>query len=152
MKKAIAALALSALPLVSYGFQDGQIYAGGGISNNSVSGFSEDGTGFQIFGGYGLGYSFGGNTTTAVEVGYMNSGDFGSADNSAQGLWSTGVLALPIEKVEFLLRAGFDFGDDDGLMVGAGVDYPLNDQFNIRVEFVNRDNINSFQFNFAYQL
>ncbi len=48
-------------------------------------------------------------------------------------------------------RLGVDFGDDDGLMVGAGLGYAFNRQLEVRGEYVARDNIDSLQANVVYR-
>lgn len=129
-----------------------RIYFGGGISTNDAgeSGL-DDGTGFQFFGGYDLPVKITG-AKLAVEVGYWDSGDFDPA-GSADGLWANGVISLHLSRsLDFLGRAGFDFGDDDGFMFGIGIGVKMNKQVEFRGEFVQRDETDSLQFNFAYHL
>jgi hypothetical protein len=138
-------------------FDTGNMYAGGGVSNNSVSGF-DDAFGFQIFGGYNFGELFGvENLDFLVEAGFMNTDDFeastffGTVTTSHSGLWSTGGVAYRMnEQLSFIGRIGLDFGDDDGLMFGGGAAYHLNPNLELRGELVERDNIRSIQFNAAY--
>ncbi len=88
----------------------------------------------------------------------MDSGDikfciagFCAKDN-ATGLWATGVGRLQLNpQFELLARAGFDFGDDDGLMVGVGAGFNVNKQTQLRFELVERDDISSLQLNFVYR-
>lgn len=138
-------------------------YMGAGLGYNDVGGPFDEAVGFQIFGGYDFGFKLG-SARTALEVGYMDSGDFeyeycipgfpGSCvrgEDNATGLWATGVAALPLNPAFDLIgRLGFDFGDDDGLMLGIGVGYNVNRQVQIRGEFVARDDIDSLQANFLY--
>ena len=129
-----------------------RIYLGGGISNNDagVSGL-DDGTGFQFFGGYDLPVKISG-AKLAVEVGYWDSGDFDPA-GSADGLWVNGVIGLHLSRnLDLLGRAGFDFGDDDGFMIGIGIGVKMNKQLELRGEFVQRDETDSLQFNIVYHL
>jgi hypothetical protein len=145
-------------PASAQGLNNKDMYFGGGFNQNDTSG-ADDATGFQFFGGYDLPVKVP-NGKLSLEVGYWDSGDFdvvffgvkvGSA--SANGIWATGVYSLPISKtVDLLGRAGFDFGDDDGLMVGIGVGFKLNRQMQIRGEFVSRDTIDSLQANFVYHM
>lgn len=126
-------------------------YAGGGVANNTVS--SENAVGFQFFGGYDFGPILG-EASVMAEVGYWESGDFndGPGEFSVDGLWSTGVVSLPLTGHWSLLgRAGLDFGDDDGLMVGIGGSYMPVQQLELRGEIVARDNVDSFQFNALYR-
>ncbi|MBI3545205.1 MAG: outer membrane beta-barrel protein [Gammaproteobacteria bacterium] len=144
------------------GVNPDQIFIGAGISSNSVSG-SDDGTGFQFFGGYHFG-KIANNLKLDLEIGYMDTGNmdvsvdvpfFGKVTTNARakGLWSTGVLLLELNpQIDLIGRAGFDFGDDDGAMVGIGVGYNLNKQTQLRLEFVERDNVDSIQFNARFNL
>ena len=137
-----------------------RIYLGGGISENDVgvSGF-DDATGFQLFGGYELPVKIPG-AKLAVEVGYWDSGDFDGrgvffvpVSESAEGLWANGVISLHLNRsLDLIGRAGFDFGDDDGFMIGVGIGVKLNKQFELRGEYVERDETDSLQFNIVYHL
>ena len=141
------------------------IYVGGGLGLNSMSGF-DSGMGFQFFAGYELPVKMGKGTLSA-EVGYMDTGSmeasvsipslFGTTvytvDASASGLWGNAVYELPLQdKLSLLGRAGLDLGDDDGFMFGAGIGYHLNEKMDLRGEYVIRDNINSMQLNFVMKL
>jgi hypothetical protein len=134
-------------------------YLGGGIGFNSLAGGS--GSGFQILGGYEFDFKLNGDISTAVELGYMDSGNFdatrfdpdstGRVSSKAKGVWLNVVETFPIgNKVEGLARLGFDFGDDNGLMVGAGMGYNFNRNWLLRSEYVVRDAVNSFQFNLLF--
>ncbi|MCP1728292.1 hypothetical protein J2T60_002292 [Natronospira proteinivora] len=129
-------------------------YIGGGLSHNSASGL--DGAfGAQVLGGYDFGPILG-DASIMAEVGYMNTGNmdrsWSPGSVSARGLWANGVVSLPLTGHWSLLgRAGLDFGDDDGIMVGIGGAYRITQQLDLRGELVTRDNIDSFQFNFAYR-
>jgi len=128
-----------------------KVYFGGGISSNDLSGFDKA-TGFQFFGGYKLDYKLG-TGALGVELGYMDSGEFDSAFGSteAKGIWATAVGAWPVSRnVNIIARLGFDFGDDDGLMLGGGVGYSVAKNLDLRGEYVIRDNIDSLQFNVVY--
>ena len=136
-----------------------RIYAGGGLGFNDLDGASDSATGWQILGGYDLGIRLG-EFDTAVEIGFMSSGDFDFsipgfgvvASESAEGLWATWVPSIVVkDKISALGRIGLDFGDDDGLMLGIGGQYDISPAFFMRVEYVIRDDIDSFQFNLLYQ-
>ncbi len=126
-------------------------YLGGGVANNTVG--NESAVGYQFIGGYDFGTVLG-NANLMAEVGYWNSGTFGDGPGraSAKGLWSTAVASLPLTGYWSLLgRAGLDFGDDDGLIVGIGAAYRAAPQLDLRGEIVARDNVDSFQFNVLYR-
>ena len=152
-----AALAAPALAAGPAGIDTGRLFFGAGISQNDASGASDEGTGFQIFGGYEFG-QVAQNVALDLEVGYMDSGDikfcvagFCGKDN-ATGLWATGVGRLQLNpQFELLARAGLDFGDDDGLMVGVGAGFNVNKQTQLRFELVERDDISSLQLNVVYR-
>ena len=146
-------------------FDVNSVYVGGGLGSNSLSGF-DNAMGYQFFAGIPLAVDLG-SVDSAVEIGYMNSGDFKtdvcvtffgitqcqSVKTDAAGLWATYVASMPInEQVDLIGRIGLDFGDDDGLMYGVGAGYGINEQMDIRGEYVIRDNINSLQVNLAYHL
>lgn len=129
------------------GFDTTRVFLGGGISSNDANS-SNNGTGFQLFGGYGFG-EVARNVNIDAEVGYMDSGDLGSG--RAQGIWATGVGRLSLNpQFDLLARAGFDFGDDDGLMIGIGGGFNVSRQLQTRLEFVQRDNIDSIQLNAVF--
>ncbi len=138
------------------GIDTGRLFFGAGLSQNDVSG-SDDGTGYQFFGGYEFG-QVAQNVALDLEVGYMDTGDMDvrvgpfTVDARAKGLWATGVGRLQLNpQFELLARAGLDFGDDDGLMVGVGAGFNVNKQAQLRFELVERDDISSLQLNFVYR-
>jgi opacity protein-like surface antigen len=131
-----------------------QLYFGAGVGFNSVDNNNHysksDATGFQLFAGLPLTLDMG-SADLAIELGYMDTGDFDSG-GSADGVWSTLVASLPLNNdLKLLGRLGYDFGDDDGVMVGAGVGFPLASSIDMRIEYVIRDNIDSFQINLVYR-
>ena len=144
-------IALSSVALAQ-GLDTSKLFFGGGLSSNEVSG-SDSAVGYQIFGGYGFG-----EVTSKVfidaEVGYMDTGNMtrGGGNVKASGLWANGVGRLMVApSVELIGRLGMDFGDDDGLMVGVGAGFLLSKNFKLRLEYVQRENVDSVQFNFVYQ-
>ncbi len=172
MKKLIPALVLSLCVVVpSYaaerargnaqaGFNPQQLFFGGGLSLNDVSN-SDTGVGAQIFGGYDFG-QIAPNIGIDAEVGYMDTGKmtvhvdtpFGrlEGDARAKGLWAAAVGRLTLNPAFDLLgRLGYDFGDDDGLLFGIGVGYNVTRQAQLRLELVERDNVNSVQFNIRFK-
>lgn len=134
------------------GFDTSKLFFGAGLSSNDVSG-SDNATGYQIFGGYGFG-----EVTPKVfidaEIGYMGSGNMqrGGVNVKANGLWASGVGRLMVApSVELIGRLGLDFGDDDGLLAGIGAGILLTRNLKLRLEYVQRDSVNSVQFNIVYQ-
>jgi hypothetical protein len=129
-----------------------KFFFGAGLSSNEVSG-SDSAVGWQIFGGYGFG-----QVTNSLyfdaEVGYMDTGDMErpGGDVKANGLWAAGVgRFLVTPSIELLGRVGLDFGDDDGLLGGIGAGLILTKNIKLRLEYVQRDKVDSWQFNFVYQ-
>jgi len=156
----LIAMGLSSVA-AAQGLDTKKLFFGAGLSSNSVTG-SDNGIGWQAFGGYGFG-EVSPNVFVDVEVGYMdtgkmekdvNLGPFGTvkADARAKGLWANGVGRFMVSpNVELLGRAGLDFGDDDGFMFGVGAGLLLDKRSKLRFEYVERDNVKSVQFNFVYQ-
>ena len=144
-------MALSSVA-IAQGAATNNLFFGGGVSSNEVSG-SDSAVGWQIFGGYGFG-----EVTPKVfidaEVGYMDTGNMTRRGGNvkANGLWANGVGRLMLApSIELIGRLGMDFGDDDGLMAGIGVGFLLTRSLKLRLEFVQRDNVDSVQLNFVFQ-
>jgi hypothetical protein len=121
---------------------------GAGISDNSVG--RADETGFQIFAAYDL------NQVNVME-GVKSSVEFGLMDygfsRDSTGIWGTYVIEGPLSgQIGWLARAGFDIGDDSGLMFGAGAGFGIDEKSQFRIEYVVRDDVDSLQFNFLYHL
>jgi hypothetical protein len=170
MKKIIA-LGLSILftgtatQAASSGSDQDNIYFGGGLGSNSASGL-DSATGFQIFAGYKLDMIKLSKIDSAVEVGYMDTGDmkikncsFGGIplpscpSGKSTGLWATYVASYKFNKeVSGIARLGLDIGDDDGLMYGLGVGYKFDKQMALRGEYVKRQHVDSLQVNFVYSM
>ena len=148
----LVGMALSSIA-VAQGMDTRNLFFGAGVSSNEVSG-SDSATGYQIFGGYGFG-EVSPKVFIDAEVGYMDTGTMkksGRADVKANGLWANGVGRLMVaESVELIGRLGLDFGDDDGLMAGIGAGLLLTKNFKLRLEYVQRDKVDSVQFNFVFQ-
>ncbi|HEY7743743.1 MAG TPA: outer membrane beta-barrel protein [Burkholderiales bacterium] len=140
-------------PAAAQAIDTSKFFFGGGLSSNEISSY-DSAVGWQFFGGYSFGEVFR-NVVFDAEVGYMDSGDMkraGAPDFSASGLWATGVGRFILTpSIELLARAGLDFGDDDGFMAGIGVGFNLTKSFKLRLEFVQRENVDSIQFNLVYQ-
>jgi opacity protein-like surface antigen len=151
MAIALIGMALSSVA-VAQGLDTSKLFFGAGLSSNDVSG-SDSATGYQIFGGYGFG-----EVTPKVfidaEVGYMDTGNMTRRGGNvkANGLWANGVGRLMLApSIELIGRLGMDFGDDDGLMAGIGAGLLLTKNFKLRLEYVQRDKVDSVQFNFVFQ-
>ena len=139
--------------------QTSDFYLGGGLGFNSWQGARS--VGIQLLGGYEFAGKLNGDISTAIELGYMdtdkfetknlNTGATNTSDQEAKGVWLNLVWAYPIgSRVEGLWRVGVDFGDDDGLMAGAGMGYNFNRNWSLRTEYVIREAVDSFQFNLLY--
>jgi hypothetical protein len=134
-------------------------YLGGGHGFNGHAGGRS--VGYQFLGGYEFAAKLNGDISSAIELGYMdtdnfegknlNNGATSTSDQDAKGMWLNYVGSYPIgNKVEGLWRIGLDFGDDDGVMVGAGMGYNFNRHWALRTEYVIRESVDSFQFNLLY--
>lgn len=146
----LVGMALSSVA-VAQGTATDKLFFGGGVSSNEVSG-SDSGLGWQIFGGYGFG-EVAPKVFIDAEIGYMDTGDMSrnGRDEKANGLWAAGVgRILVAPSIELIGRIGLDFGDDDGLLAGVGVGLLLTKKAKIRLEYVQRDRVDSVQFNFVY--
>ncbi len=160
MSKPLRVMALALIAMVFSSAAAGQgferfdlrrLFFGAGVSQNKVSGF-DNGTGFQVFGGYNF-LRIAPNFYVDAEAGYMDTGKLKTAGFStkANGPWTTGVARyLVAPNVELIGRAGYDFGDDDGFMFGLGAGYIVNKNLKLRLEFVARDNVDSLQFNAVF--
>lgn len=133
------------------------LYVGGGGSVNSLDNFRDAG-GYQVFAGYDVGLKLGG-FSTAVELGYMDSGKYklkttipGLAPTTVvNGAWVSGVASYPVtDYMGVLGRVGYDFGDDNGPLVGVGVSSGLSKPLVVRGEYVSRKETRSIQINIIY--
>jgi len=123
---------------------------GAGISDNSISRPRDDEIGFQFFAAYDLNQvNLMEGVTSAIEFGFM---DFGFSRDDT-GIWASYVVDGTISgQFGWLAQVGFDIGDDSGLLVGAGVNFALDEKIDLRAEYVVRDEVDSLQFNFLYHL
>ena len=147
----LVAMMLSSIALAQ-AVDTSRLFFGAGLSSNEVSG-SDSAVGWQVFGGYGFG-QVASNLYLDAEVGYMDTGDMErpGGDVKANGLWAAGVgRFLVTPNIELLGRLGLDFGDDDGLLGGIGAGLILTKNIKLRLEYVQRDKVDSWQFNFVYQ-
>ncbi len=129
-----------------------RVYVGGGLGFNSLPGYGSA-RGFQFIGGYSFSAKLNEDISSALEFGYMDSGNFdqykGSSSNErVKGLWASMVESVPLSsKTDMLARLGYDFGDDDGFLLGTGLQYKFNTKLAFRMEYVARQNMNSLQAN-----
>ncbi len=155
MKKIVFLLAL--MTMVSNVNAEGtvdakRIYVGAGLGFNSLPGVGSS-RGFQFIGGYEFNFKLNEDISTALEFGYMDTGDFDrfngiNSNANASGLWVAAVESVPLSsKTDMLVRLGFDFGDDDGFLLGTGMQYKFNTKLAFRMEYVARQNVNSLQAN-----
>ena len=160
MKKIISTLALVSLSMASSfsaqaengGLDANNFFVGGGIGFNSLPGYGSS-RGFQFFGGYQFDFKINDDITSALELGYMDSGDFDqyngrSSNEDAKGLWLAALESVPLSsKTDMLVRLGIDFGDDDGVLLGTGLQYKFNTKLGLRMEYIARQNVDSLQAN-----
>ncbi len=130
----------------------GKLYLGGGFNQNVIDspwGGSEDATGFTLFGGMYFDNSIQG-LNSSVEIGYNDTEDFyDNSDTDIKGPWAAvvGEKFLPEvdPRLSVLGRIGIDFGDDDGLLLGAGVGFHPVEKVGLRAEFINKDASSVYQ-------
>ncbi len=162
MRKVLATSTLMFLAVIASpgvqaeGLDAKNFYLGGGLTFNSLPGVGSA-RGFQFFGGYEFDFKLNEDISTAVEIGYMDSGDFDHIDNNgnfgdATGLWAAMVESVPLSsKADMLVRLGYDFGDDDGLLIGAGLQYKFDTKLALRMEYVVREHIDGLQANLLFK-
>ncbi len=128
-----------------------QFSVGAGLSINSVGGPVDDELGFQIYGAYSLSQlNLMDGVNSSIEFGYM---DYGFNGSDSDGIWGTFVVDGALgEQGHWLARLGYDIGDDNGLMLGAGLGVSMDSRTRLRLEYVIRDEIDSIQLNLLYRL
>jgi len=140
----------------SQGVDAEQFYVGGGLGFNSLPG-AGSATGFQIIGGYEFKTKLNDDITSALELGYMDTGNFDHINNTTRsddvnGAWVAMVESVPLtRKAGMLARLGYDFGDDDGLLLGTGLQYKFTTKIAMRMEYVARQHVNSLQANVLFK-
>ena len=154
MKKVVCFVALMSCSVIAQaeGMDTKNFYVGGGLNFNSLPG-TGSARGFQFFGGYEFDFLLNDDIKTSVEVGYLDSGNFDRINNannagSVDGVWASALESVAVSsKVDVLARLGYDFGDDDGLLLGAGMQYKFNTKSAMRMEYVSREHLNGLQVN-----
>ena len=144
------------LPVQAEELSADRLYLGGGFNFNDVSSRGSA-TGFQFFGGYEFKFKWNDDISTALEVGYMDSGNFDhykapNGNKDAQGVWAAVLESVPLSnKTDMLVRLGYDFGNDDGVLLGTGLQYKFDTKLAFRMEYVARQHVNSLQANLLYK-
>ena len=158
MKKVVFLFTLMTLAIATQmdaqaeGLDTKRIYFGGGLGFNSLPGVGSS-RGFQFFGGYDLKLILNEDISSALEIGYTDSGKFeqftaAPKTDAAKGIWLSMVESVSLSnKADMLARLGYDFGDDDGLLLGAGMQYKFDTKVAMRMEYVTREHVNGFQVN-----
>lgn len=161
MKKIVCLLALMSLfSSVNAGSEvvidAKRVYLGGGLGFNSLPGYGSS-RGFQFFAGYDFNFKLNEDISSALEIGYMDSGEFDQyrgpgSNEDVKGLWMAMVESVPLSsKTDMLVRLGYDFGDDDGFLLGAGMQYKFNTKLALRMEYIARQNVNGLQANVLFK-
>jgi hypothetical protein len=125
-----------------------RLYVGAAINQNIIdSPFSSDdldAAGYSVFAGLTFANSVDG-LMTAVELGYNDTGEFfnGPGESDINGMWVAGVAEKTLPEIDPRLTAlgrfGLDLGDDDGLLLGAGLGFHASERLGLRAEFINKD-------------
>ncbi len=158
MKKLVCIITLMVLSSAANaeGAIDAQrIYLGGGLGFNSLPGYGSA-RGFQFFGGYDFAFKLNDDISSAIEIGYMDTGDFDryngtNSNEDVKGLWVAMLESVPLSnKTDMLVRLGYDFGDDDGVLLGTGMQYKFTTKVAMRMEYIARQNVNSLQANVLF--
>ena len=140
----------------SQGVDAEQFYVGGGLGFNSLPG-AGSATGFQLIGGYEFKTKLNDDITSTLEIGYMDTGNFDhinntSNNNDVSGAWVAMLESVPLSrKADMLARLGYDFGDDDGLLLGTGLQYKFTTKIAMRMEYVARQHVTSLQANVLFK-
>jgi len=127
------------------------LYVGGSFSNNVIDspfgGGSVDAFGISAFAGYELDNDIE-QVMTAVEAGYSQTEDF-TRNNDINGLWVSAVAQKQLPEIDprlsAMARIGIDFGDDDGIFMGAGAAFRIIEQVEVRAEYINKDATTVYQ-------
>jgi len=133
-------------PTLAEGFDASKLYVGGGVSENIVDspfgGGSDDAIGYTLFGGYEFDNDYA-QIKTSAEIGYSKTDDFDDVDDDISGLWVAGVIEKDLPEINnnlFVIgRAGLDFGDDDGLLLGAGGGFHITPKVDVRGEYLAKN-------------
>jgi hypothetical protein len=135
------------------------LYVGGGISYNNldfgsiIKGAGNEATmGLQLFTGLPIENAID-NIETFAEVGFFrtNNFNFSGTKERVTGISGSIVLQRNLNEIDANLyglgRIGLELGDDDGILMGIGAGYRIAPKVDVRLEFVNKDLISSYQAN-----
>ncbi|MCK5640647.1 MAG: hypothetical protein KAJ19_07615, partial [Gammaproteobacteria bacterium] len=102
-------------------------YFGGGVGVSAVKGLAEDESMLQFF--LGRSTPWIGRHQFAIEAGFAEISDIKS-----DGLWVSGAVLQQLQPdIDLTARAGFDLGDDPGLLFGVGVAYTMERNMQVRL-------------------
>lgn len=156
MKKIVGLSVLMALALTAPAQAESLnvegFYVGAGLNFNSLSNVGSA-RGFQVIGGYELDYKINDDISSAVEIGFLDTSNFERInstgnDGDVSGFWVSMLGSVPLSpKTDMLARLGYDFGDDDGLLLGMGMQYKFDTKVALRMEYVAREHMNGLQVN-----
>ena len=142
----ILTAAFTSAPAMADGFDASDLYVGGGVSENVVDspfgGGSDDAVGYTLFAGYEFDNDYS-QVKTSAEIGYSETDEFDDVNDDISGLWLAGVIEKDLPEISRNLfaigRAGLDFGDDDGLLLGAGAGFHLTPKVDVRGEYLAKN-------------
>lgn len=128
-----------------------KLYVGASLTHNVIDspfgGRDLDANGVGLFAGYEFDNDMD-QINTYLEVGYSQTDDFFDNED-INGLWVSGLLQKTLPEIDprlsVLARLGLDFGDDDGLFLGAGGAFQLTPHFSMRAEYINKDATTVYQ-------
>lgn len=135
-----------------------KLYVGAGFNQNVVdSPFgtgSRDAKGISFFAGYQLENKID-QLETSIEAGYSKTDDFFQGpNNDIGGLWLSGVAKKQLPEIDprlsALAKVGVDFGDDDGIFMGAGAAFQFLEKVELRGEYLNKDASTVYQLSAVY--
>lgn len=120
------------------GFEWRKLYAGAGFGSASISGTDDSASALQMMLGYPISKPKGLFDKTdyelAIELGYID-----VSDNDRDGLWLTPTATYYMGgNVGFMLRAGYESGNDSGFIGGLGAEYRVDSNTHTRIEWVER--------------
>lgn len=129
-------------------FDISNMYFGGGLSYNSLSGRGwDDDVGGQVFGAWNF-FRFG-DLTVAGEAGVFASGSFsndrpGVRSESIDGLYVNAVAKYPLTDAVWVQgRAGTNFSDTGSGMIGGGIGLRVTPTVSVRFEAARYGDVTS---------
>ncbi len=142
------------------------IYVGAGMGSYSLGSF-DDSFSYQLVAGYNLDYKLKdyNEISFAVEAGYAQA-DWEKTvsgyvyttrysykvSTEMSSFWGALVANYPInDKFTTGVSLGYDLGDDDGLMYGINGTYKVHPLFDVRADYLIRQNVNALTANVIYK-